>query len=436
MGQVFERFARPIVIVLLVALGFPSGARSQDRNVCLQRDGDRSIQACSRIILAGQVTGKDLATIYVLRASVYRSDQQYDRAIDDMTHAIDLLTNTASSDIIASAYATRASIYSLSGDPTKALADYEQALSHDPSNVQAANEAKGLRSQLASATAQASGSSSAKEMEAPDQPIPSEIHIPADILQLVQTAPFFANAPPVRVGTFETASSYSIATSAGAGSTSLTYDDKAFVSWLRAGITRTDESFDSTSRGLGFANAEPSAGQTEAVSAGDGFLQLGSRSTGSSRFGSSTTTLKTVQLSNLSGHLFPMQLGNQFAYKYINQQNTTMNGKRSSFAYTYSDTCSVIKQYDAKLFHPDLTGFAFLVECTNQMTTVASTIRGPIRQVFFEDLGYWISADPVVLKEQIIANGAPSIQTIKNIRPIITSSTTGTYTLRSFSLVR
>lgn len=434
-----KRLSTPVVPAILIALfimvGSCTAALAQDRDICLQRDGTRSIEACSRVIDAGQIKGKDLATIYVLRATLYRSNQQYDRAIDDITHAIDLLTNLARSDVIGSAYATRASVYSLNGDPAKALADYERALSHDPSNVQAADEAKRLRSQLASTTAQKSGLS-ANKIEAPNQPMPSEVQIPNNILQLVQTDPFFANPPPVRVGTFETASSYSISTSAGPGSTSLTSDDKVFVSWLRAGIARIDESFDSTSRGLGFSNPEPSAAQTEAISAGDGFLQLGSRSTGSSRFGSSTTTLKIVRLNNLSGHLFPMQLGNRFSYKYINQQNTTMSGKRTSFEYAYSDTCSVIKQYEAKLFHPDLTGVAFLIECANQMSTVSSTISGPVREVFFEDLGYWISADPIILKEQIISNGAPSIQTIKNIKPMITSSITGTYTLRSFSLVR
>lgn len=409
-------------------------ATAQDRDICFQRDGTRSIEACSHLITGNQLSGKNLATIYVLRASIYRSTQQYNLAIDDLTKAIELLKGTATSDVIASAFVTRASIYSLSADPTNALADYERALSLDPSNVQAAEGAKSLRSQLALAVPQTSVGSSTNEIKAPNQPIPPDIQIPNDILQLVQTHPFFANPPPVRVGTFETASSYSITTSAGPGATSLTNDSQVFVSWLRAGIVRTDESYDATSRGAG--NAEPSTGQTEGISAADGFIQLGSRTTGSSRMGSSTTTLKTIRINNLSGHIFPMQLGNQFSYEHDNQQNTTMNGKRFSYENAFSDTCSVIKQYEAKLFHPDLTGLAFLLECEDRMTTVSGTIEGPTRQVFFEDLGYWISADPVALKEQIISNGATSVQTIKNMKPKFTSSTAGTYTLRSFSLVR
>jgi tetratricopeptide (TPR) repeat protein len=135
--QLSARVSRLILIVLLVALGCFSGARAQDRNACLQRDGDRSIQACSRIISAGQVTGKDLATIYVLRASEYRANQQYDLAIGDLTKAIGLLQNTEPPDVVASAYVTRASIYLLKGDTTEALADYRGALTMDSEKQQA-----------------------------------------------------------------------------------------------------------------------------------------------------------------------------------------------------------------------------------------------------------------------------------------------------------
>jgi hypothetical protein len=56
------------------------------------------------VIAAGQLNGKDLATIYVLRASVYRAVQQYNLAIDDMSKAIDLLRGAVSNDTVASAY--------------------------------------------------------------------------------------------------------------------------------------------------------------------------------------------------------------------------------------------------------------------------------------------------------------------------------------------
>jgi tetratricopeptide (TPR) repeat protein len=113
-------------------------AAAQDRDLCSQRDGARSIDACSRLIENGQLAGKDLATIYALRATIYRINRQYDQAIADITHAIALLKDTASNQILSAAYVMRGSIFSLKGDLQNAIDDYRNAVTLDSDNIQAA----------------------------------------------------------------------------------------------------------------------------------------------------------------------------------------------------------------------------------------------------------------------------------------------------------
>jgi signal peptidase I len=152
---------RTLPIIALVLLAVPVGAFAQDRDICLARDGSKSIEACTRLIGAGQLTGRDLATIYVVRAAMFRGFRAYDRAIDDMTHAIEILKGSASNEIVASAYDTRASYYVLSSDTANALADYRKALTLDPINSQAKEEIGRLETEVSSPLS--SATRSAKE---------------------------------------------------------------------------------------------------------------------------------------------------------------------------------------------------------------------------------------------------------------------------------
>ena len=425
-------FSLPFLVLAIIELTSPA-ANADDRDVCLQRDGAQSINSCGRIIATGQLTGKDLATIYVLRASAYRSNQQYDRAISDITRAIELLTATASKDVVASAYVTRAAIYGLSGDPTKALTDYQQALAFDGTNAQAAEAVKSLQAQPASvATSSSDGLS--RQFTIPNEPLPSEVPIPQDVLQIVQTHPLFANAPPVRIGAFSIETSINSTTSISTGTTSMMTDEQVFVTWMRSGIVRDD--MNSSSATMVAGNTEQGNGRSEMILAADGLVTLGSRSTSTTRFGTSLTVEKTVRLDNLSGHIFPMQLGNQFSYRLTTQQDTTMLGKHYHYQNEFGNSCSVIRRFDAAAFHPDMSGFAYLVQCKNRTKTVAANLDGQSQTVFFDGLGYWLSVDPVALREQIVSNGAISTGVITPTGMKFTSSTNGTYTLKSFSMAR
>lgn len=142
---------RRTLLSLVLILSTSAAALAEDHDVCLERDGERSIEACTRVIETGALTGKDLATIYVLRGSSYRTSQQYTLAIADLTRAIDLLKIGASNEVVASAYVTRASLYALAGDLSSALSDYRQAFVLDNTNERAAQGVQETSSTLSSA---------------------------------------------------------------------------------------------------------------------------------------------------------------------------------------------------------------------------------------------------------------------------------------------
>lgn len=113
-----------------------------DLATCAERSGNKSIAACSRVIVSGRLEENDLATVYVLRAMTNRNSGDYDRAVADFARAIDLLQKFATPNVIATAYVARANAYSLKGDFDNALTDYRSALGLDPYNEQAADGIK------------------------------------------------------------------------------------------------------------------------------------------------------------------------------------------------------------------------------------------------------------------------------------------------------
>src|SRR5207253_1816182 len=115
----------------------------------------------------------------------------YDRSIADYTQAIDLLKRTATADVIASAYVTRAAVYSLKADFANALADYRTAFEIDKSNDLALDRIKGTKTTMAALGIPL------RTVDVPNDPLPAEVPIDPEILRLIQTHPFFANTPPV-----------------------------------------------------------------------------------------------------------------------------------------------------------------------------------------------------------------------------------------------
>jgi tetratricopeptide (TPR) repeat protein len=161
--------SRLVVTLAIAGLLMSRAASADDRALCLARVDARSMEACGRTIAAKQLAGKDMATIYVVRATIYRTNGDYTHAIEDLTHAIELLKNAASNEVVASAYVTRGSVYVLSGDLTKALSDYKEALSRDASNTQAAEGAKHIEAELAASKVAPGNSELHKEKERPSE---------------------------------------------------------------------------------------------------------------------------------------------------------------------------------------------------------------------------------------------------------------------------
>jgi tetratricopeptide (TPR) repeat protein len=130
---------RQFLLSLVAALIATGALAANDQDVCAQRQGDKSIAACSRLISSGRLDGSQLTIIYALRGAAYRNKGDYDSAIADFTQTIELFQKDASNNVVADAYVVRANAYSLTGDSGNALADYHAALKLSPGNQQAAD---------------------------------------------------------------------------------------------------------------------------------------------------------------------------------------------------------------------------------------------------------------------------------------------------------
>jgi len=396
-------------------------AAADDHPTCLERDGERSIAACTRVIEAESLVGKDLATIYVVRATMYRSTGKYDLAIDDLTRAIDLLKSAAPNEVVASAFVTRGSVYALKGETAKAAADYRQALALDSANTQAAADLKNVENGLAEAEAQSADTSGASSV--PNEPLPLDIPVSAEVLQLVKTHPFFANSPSVRVAAYTTVSSFHTDFRTGGAASSSVNESVTFVRWLRTGIVHLDQNSHQTITYKG--GSTTSLAQSVTISAANGFIPLGSRTvtqTNATGIGLS----KAVFITKLQGHVFPLQLGNRFAFE------TTFRSQSQAGDYLDNEQCEVARTLDARRFYSSLKGEAYLVRCDYQYIypkMKSANSSGQRKTVFFSSLGTFITADPIDPPEQITFNSA-----IVTSNHIIESS--GTQTLKSFSTIR
>jgi len=382
--------------VLAVLFVFCARAVAQDRDICLERDGIRSIDACSRMIAAGQLAGKDLATIYVVRATIYRKDSDYSSAIEDITRAIELLKNGASNNIVASAYVTRGSIYSLSGDSAKALADYRQALALDAANSAAVEAIPKLQAQLAEAPADKAARPEQLEarLTAPNEPWPADIPVPAEVIRLVQTDPFFANAPPVRVGGYSY-SQLNASTVNGVRVTNASSYDLS-VRWLRTGLISEQTVMHNTTTHTMRITMQS---KTSYVGAANGLVGLGDQGSATSfvpNLGPMRSTYKNILLyiRNLQGSIFPLHIGNRYSYQ--SGYRYVSSGQPDDET-TNSSLCEISQRYDAASFHPDLSGNAYLITCQAETSYKRNKLADTISQsrtLFFDELGVPIRVDP------------------------------------------
>jgi tetratricopeptide (TPR) repeat protein len=114
------------IAVVLSTIGFLASAvhfaNANDYDICHRSQGDPAIAACTRAILSGRFSGRDLAYLLGNRGAEYLRKDDYDRAFADINHAIRLDPSKAVN------FRNRANIYHRKKDYDRALVDYNQAI--------------------------------------------------------------------------------------------------------------------------------------------------------------------------------------------------------------------------------------------------------------------------------------------------------------------
>ncbi|WLB09467.1 hypothetical protein QIH87_47325 [Bradyrhizobium elkanii] len=116
-------------------------------------------------------------------------------------------------------------------------------------------------------------------------------------------------------------------------------------------------------------------------------------------------TGKLIGLDNLRRKMFPVVIGNRYSYRATMQ--TTSRSKYGSMMDTQTTeySCEVLSKYEARRFHPDLTGDAYLEACevrTTYAKNSAANNRNTSKSVFFESLGFSMMADPISPPKRLV----------------------------------
>jgi hypothetical protein len=267
----------------------------------------------------------------------------------------------------------------------------------------------------------------APKVTAPQNPLPSEFPVKPEVIRLIETHPFFANAPPVSVNAYTIVSTLA-STTRGAGTASTMtsdYNDETNVQWLRQGLVRLDLNQQYSVNNSGAKGNY--AVKSTSLSAANGLFNLSYKMVSRSRNMNMTTTTQLLRLENMKGHIFPLVLGNKFSYDSIYSSSSS---KMAPSQTAYQSSCEVTKVYDAKNFHSKLTGKAHLLVCDERTVEKKdnSTSNSQSHDLFFDSLGVWMRADPITPREQIVTNNQTSVY------GNYTTTSNGTYTLKSFFL--
>ena len=138
---------------------------------------------------------------------------------------------------------------------------------------------------------------------------------------------------------------------------------------------------------------------------------------------SGTSGNKLVNISNMRGVIFPLQIGNRFSYEATYQ---TTSSYEQSDEQTTEYSCEFTKKFEAKRFHTKLGGSAYLLTCDERTVykrNKSLNSNSQSKTIFFDDLGISVRVDPTFPKEQII-------------QTFFENNATETATLKSFDLVR
>jgi hypothetical protein len=171
--------------------------------------------------------------------------------------------------------------------------------------------------------------------------------------------------------------------------------------------------------------------QTISISGANGLFSLGNHMSSASRVGSSVTDSKLIKIENISGSLFPIAVGNRIKYDLVIRSDTTTAGRHYTDVTTMKLSCGIARQLDAKSFHPNLSGHAYLKECDYQTFNVnnpSANSKSQLNDVFFDAFGYWVTADPVDSQPNIIRHRITSFVGKNRI------TTDASYVLKSYSL--
>jgi hypothetical protein len=239
-----------------------------------------------------------------------------------------------------------------------------------------------------------------------DEPLPGDVQVEASVLAQIESHPFFTNAPRLAVTNYVSDSSL-LGRGVVNGTMTTSESSTSSVSRrLRNHVLRSDSQTRSATRHTACTPACRSDSVTVSVQAANGLIGLGYRS-------SSTTTAprmrpmkftslsRLLQVTNFSGHVYPVEVGNRFSWEEISESNAA--GTRDETI--TKNSCTITRKFDASSFHPDLTGVAYLSICEVQTLykkNSAANSRSQSRSVFFEKLGIWGSADPVAPRERIM----------------------------------
>jgi hypothetical protein len=243
------------------------------------------------------------------------------------------------------------------------------------------------------------------KIDVPNEPLPADIPVDPEVLRMVETNPFFSNAPAVSVRSYDLSSVVNYA-ARGSTSTTNTTAENATIHWLRQGIIRVDK----TAQEMTSYQGGKSQGtrQTKEVMVANGLISLGSRQVYNASPTPDITHL--LRMYNLQGRIFPMEVGNRFSYEATYQQTT-----KTREECTTKNTCEVTKRYDAVNFHPELNGAAYIVTCDSDTiykrsktyTGSMGKFGSKVVRVFFEELGSWVDVDPVNPTERVVYRGEP-----------------------------
>jgi tetratricopeptide (TPR) repeat protein len=117
-----------VAAIIFTSCLIPAAADSADSDIC--SDGNeitqRGVDACTRVIRAGIVTGRALAGAYYERGMKHKYNRRYDAAIEDFSAAIKLDPSWAWP------YVARGHAHAKKGQLTQAFADQETALRIEP----------------------------------------------------------------------------------------------------------------------------------------------------------------------------------------------------------------------------------------------------------------------------------------------------------------